>query len=99
MCLGKVGTESDWFRTQDLDANDEFRRSAFSRAVSAVRLFEVREGMEEEHTPETDLIRHHQDLEERERQRERERDRERQRETERDRERQRDTERDREQAR
>ena len=62
--LGKVGTESDWFRTQDFDANTEFRHSAFSRAVSAVRPFEVREGMEGEHTPETDLIRHHQDLEE-----------------------------------
>ena len=29
--------------------------------------FEVREGMEGEHTPETDLIRHHQDMEEGER--------------------------------
>ena len=62
--LGKVGTESDGFGTQDLDANTEFRHSAFSRAVSAVRLFEVREGMEGEHTPETDLIRFHQDFEE-----------------------------------
>ncbi len=44
--LGKVGTESDWFQTQDFDANTEFRHSAFSRAVSAVRPFEVREGME-----------------------------------------------------
>ena len=49
--LGEVGTESDGFRTQDFDANTEFRHSAFSRAVSAVRPFEVREGMEEEHTP------------------------------------------------
>ncbi len=62
--LGKVGTESDGFRTQDLDANTEFRHSAFSRAVSAVRSFEVREGMQGEHTQETDLIRCHQDLEE-----------------------------------
>ena len=42
--LGKVGTESDGFRTQYLDANTEFRHSAFSRAVSAVRPFEVRGG-------------------------------------------------------
>ena len=62
--LGKVGTESDGFWTQDFDANIEFGHSAFSRAVSAVRPFEVREGMEGEHTPETDLIRCHQDLEE-----------------------------------
>ena len=64
MRLGKVGTESDRFRTQDFDANTEFRHPAFSHAVSAVRPFEVREGMEGEHTPETDLIRRHQDLEE-----------------------------------
>ena len=63
-----MGTESDGFRTQDLDANTEFRHSAaFSRAVSAVRPFEGREGMEGEHTPETDLIRRLQDLEEGER--------------------------------
>ena len=55
--LCKVGTESDVFGTQDLEANTEFRHSAFSRAVSAVRPFEVREGMEGEHTPETDLTR------------------------------------------
>ena len=67
MRLGQVGTESDRFRTQDLDANTEFRHSALSRAVSAVRPFGVREGMEGEHTPETDLIRRHQDLEEGER--------------------------------
>ena len=42
--LGKVGRESDGFRTQDLAANTEFRHSAFSRAASAVRPFEVREG-------------------------------------------------------
>ena len=51
--LGKVGTESDGFWTPDFDANTEFRHSAFSRAVSAVLPFEVREGMEGEHTPET----------------------------------------------
>ena len=62
--LKEQGTESNGFWTQDLAANTEFRHSAFSRAVSAVRPFEVREGMEGEHTPETDLIRHHQDLEE-----------------------------------
>ena len=59
-----MSTKSDGFRTQDLDANTEFRHSAFSRAVSAVQPFEVREGMEGEHTTETDLIRCHQDLEE-----------------------------------
>ena len=42
--LGKVGTESDGFRTQDFHANTEFRHSAFSRAVSGVRPFELREG-------------------------------------------------------
>ena len=62
--LGEVGPESDGFRTQDFDANTEFRHSAFSRAVSAVRQFEITEGMEGEHTPETDLMRCHQDLEE-----------------------------------
>ena len=62
--LGKAGTESDGFWTQDFDANTEFRHSAFSRVVSAVRPFEVREGMEGEDAPETDLTRHHQDLEE-----------------------------------
>ena len=67
MQLDKVGTESDGFQTQDLNANTEFRHSAFSLAVSAVWPFEVREGMEGEHTPETDLIRCHQDLEEGER--------------------------------
>ena len=65
--LGKVGRESDGFWIQDLAANTEFRHSAFSCAVSAVRPFEVREEMEGEHTPETDLIRCHQDLEEGER--------------------------------
>ena len=65
--LGKVGTESDVFWTQDFDANTEFRHSAFSHAVSAVRPFEGREGMEGEHTPETGLMRRHQDFEEGER--------------------------------
>ena len=64
MRLGKVGTESDGFRTQDFDENTEFRHSAFSHAESTVRPFEV---MEEEHIPETYLIRCHQDLEEGER--------------------------------
>ena len=59
-----MGTKSDGFQTQDFDAYTEFRHSAFSHAVSAVRQFEVREGMEGEHTPETDLIRCHQDFEE-----------------------------------
>ena len=63
MRLGKVITESNGFWTQDLAANTEFRHSAFSRAVSAVLPFEVREGMEGEHTPETDLMRRYQDLE------------------------------------
>ena len=52
---------------QYLEANTKFRHAAFSCAVSAVQPFEVREGIEEEHTPETDLIRRHQDLEEGER--------------------------------
>ena len=64
MCLGKVGTESDGFGTQDLEANTEFRQSASSCAVSVVQPFEVREGMEGEHTPETDLFTRHKDLEE-----------------------------------
>ena len=64
--LGKVGRESDGFWTQDLEANTEFIHSAFSHAVSAVQPFEVREGMEGEHTPETDLTRCHHDLEEEE---------------------------------
>ena len=34
--LGKVGTESDGFRTLDLNANTEFRHSAFSRVSCAV---------------------------------------------------------------
>ena len=51
-----MSTESDEFGTQDLEANTEIRHSAFSHAMSAVWLFEVREVMEGEHTPETDLI-------------------------------------------
>ena len=43
--LHKVGTESDGFGTQDLEAHKEFRHSAFLHAVPAVQLFEVREGM------------------------------------------------------
>ena len=62
-----MGAESDGFGTQDVEANTEFGHSAFSRAVSAVWPFEVREGMEGEHTPETDLIKRHQDFEEGER--------------------------------
>ena len=65
--LGMVGTESNGFGTQDLEANTELQQSALSRALSAVRPFEVREGMEGERTPETDLIRHHQEFEEGER--------------------------------
>ena len=64
MQLGQVGTESDGFWTHDFDANTKFRHSAFSPAVSAVRPFEVMEGMEGEHTPETDFIRRRQDMEE-----------------------------------
>ena len=40
--LGKVGTESDVFGSQDLEATTEFRHSAFSWAVSAVWAFEVK---------------------------------------------------------
>ena len=60
----KLDTESDGFGTQDFEANTEFRHSAFSRAGSAVRPFEVREGMERKHTPEMELTRCHQDLQE-----------------------------------
>ena len=62
-----MGTESDGFRTQDLEANTQFRHSAFSRVMSAVQPFDVREGMEGEHPSETDLMRHHQNLGEGER--------------------------------
>ena len=51
MCLGpKI-----WKQT-------EFRHSAFSHSVGAVQPFEVREGMEGQHIPETDLTRCHHDL-------------------------------------
>ena len=53
--LGKVGTESDGFGTQDVEANIELRHSAFSHAVSAVQPFEVREVMKGKHAPEMDL--------------------------------------------
>ena len=62
--LGQVGTESNGFGTQDFKANTEFRNSAFSSAVSAAQPFEAREGMERKLTPETDLTRCHQNLEE-----------------------------------
>ena len=52
MWLGKVGTESDGFGIQDLEANTEFRHSTFSCAMSAVWPFKVREWMEVGHTPE-----------------------------------------------
>ena len=58
-----MGTVNYGFGTQDLEANTEFRYSAFSRAVSAEQPFEVRVGMEGAHTPET-LGGCHQDLEE-----------------------------------
>ena len=64
MRLDKVGTESDGFGAQDLEANTEFRHSAFSCAVSAVWPFEVMKGIEGEHNPKTYITRHHQDLEE-----------------------------------
>ena len=67
MRLGKVVTESSGFGTQDLEANMEFRHSAFSCAVSALQPFWLREGMEGERTPETHLTRRHHDLEEGER--------------------------------
>ena len=65
--LGKVGTESDGFGKQDLQANKDFRHLVYSQAGPAVQPSEVREEMEGEHTPETDLTRHHLDLEERDR--------------------------------
>ena len=57
-----MGTESEGLGTQDLEANTELRDSAFSRAESAVVPFEMKEGMEGEHKPETDFTRHHQVL-------------------------------------
>ena len=78
--VSEISTESknsrcDWVRwvrkamglRHYLEANMEFRHSAFLCAVSVVRPFGVKEGMEGEHPPETDLTRCHQDLEEGER--------------------------------
>ena len=59
-----MGREKERMGAQDLEANAELRHSAFSRAESAAMPFEEREGMEGEHTPETDLTRHQQVLEE-----------------------------------
>ena len=58
-----MGTDSEGLGTQDMGANTELRHSAFSRAESAVVPFERRGALEEKHTPETDLTRHHQILE------------------------------------
>ena len=58
-----MGAEREGLGTQYFEANTELRHSSFSRA-SAAMLFEVREGVEGEHIPETDLTRHHQVLEE-----------------------------------
>ena len=58
-----MGTESEWLGTPRFGSKQK-RHSALSRAESAVVPFEVREGMEGEHTPETDKARHHQVLEE-----------------------------------
>ena len=52
--LVRVGTESEGLGKQDLEANTELMRLAFSQAESAVLPFEEKEGMEVEHTPETD---------------------------------------------
>ena len=41
-----MDAENDGFGTQYSEANTDFRRSAFSRAVAAVQPFEVREAME-----------------------------------------------------
>ena len=57
-----MGTEREGLGTQDLEANTELRHSTFARV--AVVPFEVREGMEGEHTAETDLTRCHWVLEE-----------------------------------
>ena len=52
--LGIVGTESEGLGTQGLEANTDLRDSALSQVESTVVPFEVREGMEGEHRPETD---------------------------------------------
>ena len=57
-----VGKERE--RGHNILKQTESRHSAFSRAEPAVVPFEVREGMEGENTPETDLTRHHQVFEE-----------------------------------
>ena len=46
---------SEGLRTQDLEANTELRHSTFSEVELSEVPFEEREGMEGEHTPETDL--------------------------------------------
>ena len=50
--------------TQDLETNTKFRHSAFSQAEWDVVPFEGMEGMKGEHTPEADLTRCHEVLEE-----------------------------------
>ena len=62
--MGRMDGESEGFGTQDLEANTELRQSTFSRTESAVMPFEEREWMEGKHTPETDLTKLHQVLEE-----------------------------------
>ena len=59
-----MGPDSLGLGTQYFEANTELRHSVFSRAESAVMPFEVRKGIEGEHTPETDFTRRHQVLEE-----------------------------------
>ena len=59
-----VDTEKEGLGTQYLEANTELRHLAFLQAGSAVLPLEVSERMEGEHTPEVDLTRHHQVLEE-----------------------------------
>ena len=56
--VGCVERANGW--GQDFKENTELRHSAFSRAESAVVPFEVREGVEGEHTSETDFARCHQ---------------------------------------
>ena len=56
-----MGGDRDEYGTQYFEANTELKHSAFSRVESAVVPFEVRDV---EHTPETDLTRHHQVLKE-----------------------------------
>ena len=56
-----MGKDGEGLGTQDSEANTEMRYSAISRAESAAVTFEKMEG---EHTPDTDLPRCHQVLEE-----------------------------------